>query len=111
MANTQAAIKLLEDAHDALAGMADSDLDYFEDEDEEREAVPAQYAARKVMAAIQLLGVPGAQPADRAQRDDVAEFEAWWTGRDVERTAAWLDQTPKQIALAAYCAALARKGD
>ncbi len=46
---------LLREAHDALAGMSDSDLDHFESEEEEIEAVPMQYAARKVMAAIQLL--------------------------------------------------------
>ena len=45
--------QLLTDAHDVLEGMADSDIDHFEDEDEEREAVPAQYAARKVMEAVQ----------------------------------------------------------
>lgn len=52
------ALTLLRQAHDALDGMADSDLDHFEDEEDEAEAVPAQYAARKVMAAIQLLSVP-----------------------------------------------------
>lgn len=46
---------LLAQAHDALDGMADSDIDHFEDDEEEAEAVPAQYAARKVMEAIQLL--------------------------------------------------------
>lgn len=50
-----AAKKLLAEAHDALDGMADGYLDHFEDEEEEAEAVPAQYAARKVMQAIQLL--------------------------------------------------------
>lgn len=39
-------------AHDVLAGMADTDLDHFEDEEEEIEAVPAQYAARTIFAAI-----------------------------------------------------------
>lgn len=50
-----ALLKLLREAHDALDGMSDSDLDYFESEEEEIEAVPMQYAARKVMEAIQLL--------------------------------------------------------
>lgn len=55
MKNAKTLIAILEDAHDALAGMSDSDLDWFEDEDEEREAVPAQYAARKVMEVIEQL--------------------------------------------------------
>ena len=42
---------LLQQAFEALEATADSDLDYFEDEDEEAEAVPTQYAARKIMQA------------------------------------------------------------
>ncbi|WGG51791.1 hypothetical protein [Rugamonas sp. DEMB1] len=39
-------------AHDALESTSDSDLDHFEDEEEERESAPVQFAARKVMQAI-----------------------------------------------------------
>lgn len=52
--NTKA-IQLLQQAFDALDGMSDTDLDYFEDEEEEAEAVPAQYACRKIMEAMELL--------------------------------------------------------
>lgn len=44
--------QLLNEAHDALEGMADSDIE-FEDEEEELEGAPTQYAARKVMEAVQ----------------------------------------------------------
>ncbi len=44
---------LLQQAFEALEATADSDLDYFEDEDEEAEAVPTQYAARKIMQAME----------------------------------------------------------
>ena len=46
---------LLQQAFDALEATADSDIDTFEDEDEEAEAVPAQYACRKIMEAMDLL--------------------------------------------------------
>lgn len=62
------ALALLRQAHDALDGMSDSCIDTFENEEEEAEAVPEQYAARKVMEAIQLLSVPqdchGPEPED-----------------------------------------------
>lgn len=51
---------LLQDAFDTLESQADSDLDHFEDEEEERECAPMQYAARKIMAAMQALAA--AQP-------------------------------------------------
>ena len=54
-AQTHQAISLLQQAFDALEATADSDLDHFEDEDEEAEAVPAQYACRKIMEALALL--------------------------------------------------------
>ena len=47
---------LLQQAFEALEATADSDLDYFEDEDEEAEAVPTQYAARKIMQAMEEIG-------------------------------------------------------
>lgn len=49
------AVELLRQAFDALDATGDSDIDYFDDEDEEAEAAPMQFAARKIMAAIQLL--------------------------------------------------------
>lgn len=49
-------IALLEDAFDALESTADSDISHFEDEEDERECAPAQYAARKIREAIAMLG-------------------------------------------------------
>ncbi len=49
------ALSLLQQAFDALEATADSDIDTFEDEEEEAEAVPAQYACRKIMEAMDLL--------------------------------------------------------
>jgi hypothetical protein len=46
---------LLQQAFDALEATADSDIDHFEDEEEEAEAVPAQYACRKIMEAMAVL--------------------------------------------------------
>lgn len=50
-------------AHDALVGMSDTDLDHFDNEEDEIEAVPDQYAARMIYAAIDdldaLLAYPG----------------------------------------------------
>lgn len=37
----------LQDVFDTLESTTDSDLDFFEDDEEEREAAPVQYAARK----------------------------------------------------------------
>jgi hypothetical protein len=49
-------VALLRDAFDLLENhLGDTDLDYFESEEEEREAVPVQVAARLVMQAIQAL--------------------------------------------------------
>lgn len=48
--------ELLAAAHGALEGMADSDLDCFETDEEEIDGAPAQYAARKIFEAMQLLG-------------------------------------------------------
>lgn len=53
-------------AHDALAGIADTDLDHFEDEEEEIEAVPAQYAARTIFAAIDDIDALLASPRNAA---------------------------------------------
>lgn len=39
-------------AGDALAGMSDTDLDHFDNEEDEIEAVPEQFAARMIFAAI-----------------------------------------------------------
>lgn len=48
-------VRLLMQAFDALESMTDSDIDDFEDEEEEAEAVPAQYACRKIMRVIDAL--------------------------------------------------------
>ena len=53
--STKKAIELLQQAFDALEATTDSDLDCFEDEEEEAEAVPMQYAARKIMQAMEML--------------------------------------------------------
>ena len=53
--NTEQALALLAQAFDALEATADSDIDTFEDEEEEALAVPAQYACRKIIQAMQLL--------------------------------------------------------
>jgi hypothetical protein len=54
-AQTHQALSLLQQAFDALEATADSDLDHFEDEEDEAESVPAQYACRKIMEAMGLL--------------------------------------------------------
>lgn len=54
-AQTHQALSLLQQAFDALEATADSDVDTFEDEEEEAQAVPAQYACRKIIEAMGLL--------------------------------------------------------
>ncbi len=54
-AQTYQAISLLKQAFDALLATSDEDMDTFEDELEEAEAVPMQYAARKISEAIGLM--------------------------------------------------------
>jgi hypothetical protein len=54
-AQTHQALSLLQQAFDALEATADSDIDTFEDEEEEAQAVPAQYACRKIMEAMGML--------------------------------------------------------
>lgn len=49
------ALSLLQQAFDALEATTDSDVDHFEDEEEEAEVVPAQYACRKIIEAMGLL--------------------------------------------------------
>lgn len=51
----KAVIDVLQDAFDVLESQADSDLDFFEDEEEEKECAPMQYSARKIMLAICML--------------------------------------------------------
>jgi len=72
------AISLLKQAHDAL-DIGDTDID-FEDEDEEAEYAPTQYAGRKVMEAIDLLhGIAAHLPAaQQAQRDALYAKRWWW---------------------------------
>ncbi|MFN8994568.1 MAG: hypothetical protein ACK5X3_13025 [Pseudomonadota bacterium] len=55
MSTKDKALTLLQQAFDALEATADSDIDDFEDEEEEAQAVPAQYACRKIMEAMQML--------------------------------------------------------
>lgn len=50
-------LKLLQQAFDALEAISDSDIDHFEDEEEEAEGAPAQYACRKIMEAMDLIKV------------------------------------------------------
>ena len=50
----ESALAPLRQAFDALEATADSDLD-FEDEEEEAQYAPEQFAARKIMVAIELL--------------------------------------------------------
>jgi hypothetical protein len=53
--NKKKVLKLLQQAFDALEEISDSDIDYFEDEDEEAEGAPAQYACRKIMEAMEII--------------------------------------------------------
>ena len=54
-AQTHQALSLLQQAFDALEATADSDIDHFEDEEDEAQAVPAQYACHKIIEAMRLL--------------------------------------------------------
>jgi hypothetical protein len=45
-------IKNLQKAFDALESLSDTDLDYFEDEEEEAMYAPVQYATRLIMKVI-----------------------------------------------------------
>lgn len=49
---------ILRDVHDTLSSESDSDIDHFEDDEEERKGAPAQYAVRKVMEVIDMLTAP-----------------------------------------------------
>jgi hypothetical protein len=55
MTNKKEVLKLLQQAFDALEVISDSDIDDFEDEEEEAESVPEQYACRKIMAAMEII--------------------------------------------------------
>lgn len=48
-------LAILRDVHDTLSSESDSDIDHFEDDEEEREGAPVQYAARKVMEVMDML--------------------------------------------------------
>ena len=50
-----ALLAILRDVHDTLSSESDSDIDHFEDDEEEREGAPVQYAARKVMEVMDML--------------------------------------------------------
>lgn len=89
-----ALLEILRDVHDTLASESDSDIDHFEDDDEEREGAPVQYAARKVMEVIDMLkgGAPGTPEAPQtagardvlAERLRQVEVEGWTPARDDE---------------------------
>jgi hypothetical protein len=55
MSKQDKAIALLQQAFDALETTGDSDIDDFEDEEEEAEYAPVQYACRKIIEAIGIL--------------------------------------------------------
>jgi len=89
-----ALLEILRDVHDTLASDSDSDIDHFEDNEEEREGAPVQYAARKVMQVMDMLksapsapGTPEA-PQTAAARDVLAErqrqmeVEGWTLAHD-----------------------------
>lgn len=57
-----ALLAILRDVHDTLASESDSDIDHFEDDDEEREGAPVQYAARKVMEVMDMLKAAPSAP-------------------------------------------------
>lgn len=69
-------LALLHDAFDTLESSSDSDID-FEDDEDERQGAPAQYAARKIMAAITtIVATPVPDPKSKlsaAARDVLAE--------------------------------------
>lgn len=48
-------LAILQDAFDTLESQSDSDIDTFEDDEEEREGAPMQYAARRIMQAMCML--------------------------------------------------------
>jgi hypothetical protein len=50
-----ALLAILRDVHDTLESQSDSDIDHFEDDEEEREGAPMQYAARRVMEVMDML--------------------------------------------------------
>ena len=55
MSKQDKAIALLQQAFDALETTGESDIDDFEDEEEEAEYAPVQYACRKIIEAIGIL--------------------------------------------------------
>jgi hypothetical protein len=60
-------LALLRDAFDLLeTHLGDTDLDHFEDEEEEREAVPVQVAARLVMQVIQEMTTAGVATGEQS---------------------------------------------
>ena len=64
MSKQDKAIALLQQAFDALETTGDSDIDDFEDEEEEAEYVPVQYACRKIIEAIGILQSNAPSSAD-----------------------------------------------
>ena len=66
--NNAKPLLLLQQAFDALEATADSDINDFDGEEEEAEAVPAQYACRKIMEAMDLLRAANRERLIGAQR-------------------------------------------
>ena len=64
MSKQDKAIALLQQAFDALETTGESDIDDFEDEEEEAEYAPVQYACRKIIEAIGILQSNATNSAD-----------------------------------------------
>ena len=64
MSKQDKAIALLQQAFDALETTGESDIDDFEDEEEEAEYAPVQYACRKIIEAIGILQSNALSSAD-----------------------------------------------
>jgi len=66
-----ALLAILRDVHDTLASESDSDIDHFEDDEEEREGAPVQYAARKVMEVMDMLKAGTSAPGTPEAPDEL----------------------------------------
>jgi len=72
-------LEILRDVHDTLESQADSDIDHFEDDDEERECAPVQYAARRVMEVMDLLNAAATSAPRTPEAPAAAEklYASW----------------------------------
>jgi len=82
-----ALLAILRDVHDTLESQSDSDIDHFEDDEEEREGAPMQYAARRVMEVMDILkaAAPSAPSTPEAPKppfpisdDEMAALRRFW---------------------------------